>query len=370
MNEVTKKRQSLPRHTVLAPMSRRIGATIVDAAIAFLMALILFFGGTNLIFSPSIMEKESYLYTQEYHSHLFKFENEKRIAYNENVSYETYIDVLSYYYLNYLTGENVVPSEDYTGDIEFFKAPNYKEFVPGTQTLPKDYYTVSWFNKNVLEIEDDIPTEKTSAYFAYVIDEFGNPDKTKIGVKRDKHYSTTTGTEVVVSDNEVSNFLSRKYSEAYLESLAKMDFYHNVYLEIGKLTSISWIIPLYLGVIINYVIIPLFTSNSATFGKKIFKLGLCGIDGYSMEKWRLILRAVPVLITLVGMFFIPMTSYYFSLVVGAVVLMASVALFAASPKHCALHDYAARTLCIDADSSIIFENQIEEEEFVQSEDLQ
>lgn len=365
-----KKRQTLPRHTLLAPLGRRIGATIIDAAITLLMSLVLYFGGTNLIFSSSINTKQAYLYTEEYHSHLFKFENERRISYNNDVSYETYMDVLSYYYMCYLTGENVVPTPDYSGDIEFFKAPNYKQYVPGTETLPKDYYTVAWFNKNVLEIEVDVPTPTTSAYFMYQTDELGNPDKTKIGVKRDKHYSTTTGTEVTITDTELSNFLSRKYSEAYLSSLSQMDFYKSVNQEIGLLTSICWVIPLSLASIINFVIIPIFTSNSSTIGKKIFKLGLCGIDGYSMEKWRLILRVVPLIVTIVGMFFIPMPSYYFSLVLGALVLMASVALYAASPKHCALHDYAARTLCIDTQASIIFNNSIEEEEFVGAEDLQ
>lgn len=364
-----KKHQSLPRHTVMAPIGRRIGATMVDAAITLLMTLVLYFGGTSLIFSSAFLEKQSYLYTEEYHSHLIKFENETRSTYSSDVPYETYMDILQYYYLCYLTGENVVPTSDYTGDIEFFKAPNYKEYVPGTEVYPKDYYTVQWFNRNVLEIEVDVPTEKTSAYFTYQTDEFGNPDKTKVGIKRDKHYSQSTEQEVPITDNEVSNFLSKKYREAYLGSLCQMDFYKTVNDELGLLTSISWIIPISLAAIISYVIIPVFTSNSATIGKKCFKLGLCGIDGYSMEKWRLILRVVPLIVTFVGMFFIPMTSYYFSFVLGGVVLMASVALYAASPKHCALHDYAARTMCIDAQSSIIFDNQVEEEEFILAEDL-
>ena len=362
-------RQSLPQHTLVAPIGRRIGATIIDAAIAFLMSLILYFAGTRLIFSSSILEKQSYLYTEEYHSHLFNFDNGERRAYNTDVAPEKYVEVLEYYYCHYLTGENVVPSADYHGDIEYFKAPNYKEYVPGTEILPKDYYTVEWFNKNILDIEDDVPTEKTTSYYAYRLDSENKPIKNELGVRREKHYSATTGREETITDNEVSNFLSRKYSEAYLNSLCKMDFYKSVNYEVGLLTSISWVIPLSLGAIINYVIIPLFTSNSQTIGKKVYRLGLCGMDGYKMEKWRLILRVVPLLLTISGMFFIPMSSYYFSFVLGAIVLMASVALYAASPKHCALHDYAARTLCFDAESSIIFDDQIEEEEYLRAEEL-
>ena len=365
------KRQTLPRHTLLAPMGKRVVATFIDAALSFLLGLILYFGGTRLIFSNSILSKEEKLYTEDFHSHLFYYDSEKqtRANYKDGVKYETFLGVLSYYYLNYLTGENVEIPADYQGDPNFFKAPNYNKNVTGTDLLPKDYYTVQWFNKHVLEIEDDIPTEKTSSYFQYVLVD-GVPDKNQIGIRRDRHYSKTVEKEVMVGENETSNYLFTKYEEAYFSSLMNQDFYLPVYEEVTFLVSVSWMIPLCVSALIYYAIIPIFTSNSATFGKKFFKLGLCGIDGYSMQKWQLFLRVIPLIVTICGMFLIPSSSYYFSLAMGAIILMASIALYAASPKHCALHDYAARTLCVDAESSIIFDSEIDEEEFVKAEDSQ
>lgn len=365
------RRQTLPRHTLMAPIGRRIAATFIDAAFAFLLGLVLYFAGTRLIFSNSILRNEEKLYQEDFHSHLFYYDSEKqtRANYKDGVAYQTYLDVLSYFYMNYLTGENIQVDEGYTGDPDFFKAPNYKENVKGTEILPKDYYTVQWFNKNILEIEDDIPTEKTTSYFQYVLVD-GVPDKNQIGIRRDRHYSKTVEKEVMVGENETSNFLFTKYEQAYFDSLMQQDFYLPVYEKVTLLVSVSWMIPLCVSALIYYAVIPLFTSNSATFGKKFFKLGLCGIDGYSMQKWQLFLRVVPLIVTIVGMFLIPSSSYYFSIAMGVIILMASIALYAASPKHCALHDYAARTLCIDAEASVIFDNEIEEEEFIKAEDSQ
>ncbi len=353
----------------MAPIGKRMGAAIVDFALMFLLSLVFYFGGTRLIFSSSINQKQQYLYEQDVHSHLFYLDtsNNTRQAYKDNVTYQTFLDALSYYYCCYLTGENVVPQEGY--DPELYKAPNYQEVVPGTNVLPKDYYTVVWFNENILEIKEDIPSETSTAYFQYVLVD-GVPDKTQIGIRRTSHYSQTTKTVVDIGENETVSVLYTKYRQAYLESLMNMNFYSKVYNEVTFLISVTWVIPLCLSSIIYYAIIPIFTSNSATFGKKIFKLGLCGIDGYSMQKWQLFLRVVPLIITILGMFFIPMPLYYYSFVLGVVVLMVSVGLCAASPKHCALHDYAGRTLVIDAQASVIFDNQLEEEEFIKAEDEQ
>lgn len=371
METLQTKRQSLPRHTLLAPINRRLGAAIVDAAISFLFGLILYFGAFTWIFNSVTMDLYSQLYKEDFNSHLFYYNEEKqtRESYKDGVKYETYMDILSYYYMNYLTGENVEIPEDYTGDPDYYKAPNYKEFVPGTEKLPKDYYDVQWFNKYVLEIVDDIPTVETTSYFQYVIVD-GKPDKTQIGIRRSEHYSTTYQKVVDVPETETSNVLFLKYEDAYFNSLLKMDYYSSINNELTMYLSVSFMLPLILGALIYYAFIPIFTSNSATIGKKIFKLGLCGIDGYSMQKWHLFLRVVPLILTIVGMFLIPSPSYYFSFAFGIIILMVSIALYAASPKHCALHDYAGRTLVIDAECSIIFDNEIEEDEYIKAEDLQ
>ena len=50
------------------------------------------------------------------------------------------------------------------------------------------------------------------------------------------------------------------------------------------------------------------------------------------------------------------------------VVLISFALMMASPKRCALHDFAARTIVIDLEGSTLFENELEEEVYIRKED--
>ena len=367
--EDSKRHQTLPRHTVLAKLSRRTGAFIIDLALTLAFTLVLYFAASRPAFKKSINETYQVLYTYDFRSHLFDYDEAKhqRVAYKSDTPSETYLNVLSYYYLSYLTGENIEVPEGYTGDFELLKAPNYKEYVPDTQTLPKDYYTVEWFNKNVLEINDNADPERNTSYFEYAKTD-DVVDKAKIGVPRAEHFSTKANANVPVTETELSNVLYERYEIAYFDNLVKQSFYAPYYEKVELLTGISWLIPMVFAVLISYLFVPLFTANHASLGKKFFKLGLCDLDGYKMAKWQLILRAVPCVVTLVGMFLIPLSNYYIALIVGGVIFMVSLALAVASPKHASLHDYASRTIVIDTEASIIFDNPNEEDEFLAGED--
>jgi len=372
MNEARRiRQQTLPRHTLLAPLSKRIVAFIIDVAIVLVMTIALYFGASQFAFSKSIYSNYDKLFKEDFNSHLFYYDesSKTRKQYKEEGDYQLYLDILSYYYLNYLTGENIEVPEGSSVDVEFFKAPNYNEVVPGTEILPKDYYTVAWFNENILEIKVDEPVDSTVGYFEYAKTD-GVIDKTKIGVRRTQHWSTKVNAVVEVTEGETAAVLYEKYKSAYFSNLMTQSFYAPYYENISLLTAISWLIPAVLASIIVYIIIPLFLKNYATLGKKFQKLGLCSIDGYKMSKFQLIFRAIPLLLTLVLVFLLPVPSYYICFAIGAVIFMISVGLAAASPKHASLHDYCGRTIVIDAESSIIFTDEIDEKEFIDAEDLE
>lgn len=365
------RQQSLPRHTLLAPLGKRIFAFIIDVAMLLVLTIALYFGASQFIFQKSIYNNYDKLFKEDFNSHLFYYDeaSKTRKQHKSEGDYQLYLDVLSYYYLHYLTGEGVEVPEGSKAGEDWFKAPNYKEFVPGTETLPKDYYTVAWFNENILEIKVDEPTTTTVSYFEYA-KTGGVIDKTKIGVRRSEHWSTKQNAVVEVTESETAAVLYEKYKAAYFSSLMVQNFYAPYYQEITLLTAISWLIPALFASIVIYIVIPLFMKNHATLGKKFQKLGLCAIDGYKMQKYQLIFRAIPLLLTLTLVFLLPVPSYYICFAIGAVILMISVGLAAASPKHASLHDYCGRTIVIDADSSIIFNDEIDEKEFIDAEDLE
>ena len=170
-------KQTLPRHTNLAKLSSRTAAFLVDIACTLAFTFAFFFGCFNLIIKNTAAYKSGIakLDDIEVNSHLmYRDENGKLEAYEENDS-KTYENILSYYYLNYLTGEGI---ED-----KSLASPSYNKtfVVDDKEVFPKDYYKVQWYNYNVLQIVDDNPdSEKSQCYYTYQKDSEGNFDKTKI----------------------------------------------------------------------------------------------------------------------------------------------------------------------------------------------
>lgn len=361
--------QTLPRHTILAPTGKRIGAFFIDLAITVLMTIVLYFGASRFAFAQPINERQNKLFRYDFTSHLFTYDEttKTRKAYKEEGNYQLYLDVLSYYYLNYCTGENIEIPDGYVADVELLKAPNYKEEVEGTNKLPKFYYNVEWFNENILLINDNSDDEQSTSYFKYATTD-GVIDKSKIGVRRDHRYSTKQNKVVEVTEGETAAVLDTYYRSTYFNHLMKQKFYADPYNEVSLFTGISWLIPAIIATFISYAIIPFFMANKATIGKKIFKLGLCDFDGYECSKYVLFLRVVPAILTLALIFLLPVSSYYICFAIAVVMFMVSGGLAVASPKRSSLHDYCAKTLVIDAHASIIFKDESDEDEFIKAED--
>ncbi len=364
------KKNYLPRHTILAPHSSRIGAAIVDASITLAFVLALFYGCFNLVFSNAINPLLEQELNYQLASHLCYFDESKSqvAVYSTNDDYSVYETPVTYYYLSYLTGEfSSLPEGKSVDDLA---APNYKEEITldnGEKVLAKDYYTIEWYNKNILEIDDTNAEEgKTTTLFKYARDEEGNIDKSVLGVPKSERFNSDKNVVEKIDNTMLATFYASKYTSAY-NHLINQSFYLEVSIPRTFLQSTSLTLAIVLGGLINYLIIPLFLKGGATLGKKLFKLGLANYQGYAIKKYQIILRFIPYLLTSASLLIVTSGMFVvFSLV--AVVVLVSFATMMASPKRSALHDYIARTLVIDMKGSIIFVNSLEEEKYIINED--
>ena len=158
-----------PLEDVTSPTNfNRITSGILDFVFFLIVAILVMFVSSKVATRDGSRYHElSLLQNEHYDSCLLTKYDEKKgyIKYEVDDYYQKeddnffILNKLSYYYLNYLTGQNVKeglsPSLD--KDIEI-KDEN------GNMVLPVNLYTVSWFNEKVLGITN---TEASSSYFDY-----------------------------------------------------------------------------------------------------------------------------------------------------------------------------------------------------------
>lgn len=363
---MARKEVTLPRHTVLAPLGLRIVSFIVDLAITGATFLILFFGCSNILFTKYVTgDQVSLLYKYQVDSHLM-LETESGVPeiINDLDHYETYEVALEFFYFNYLTGEGIDES---------VAAPNFnQEFKreDGAMVLPKDYYTVSWFNVNVLGINRDDPdAELSTCYFTYQKNDQGEYDKTKVGIKRDTRYSPNHEKVMEVTEQDLVAYMKPIYQDAYVR-LSNQGFFYEVQSKINFYSGLSATIPMFIAGLICYVVIPMISKDGKTLGKMINKLGLASIKGYKYKKSQLLMRFIPYFVTLI---FVTVAFNLNIVIMATIVLaifLASVSISLATAKHLALHDLTAQTLVIDTKNSIIFENEFLELEYIEKEDME
>lgn len=355
------KKYTLPRHTNLASQGLRITAAIVDFAIAFALALVFYFAGFNLILKNTTQGLSDQLNNYQLESHL-KIKNEDgTIGIIPNKDPADFEKALQGFYLRYLTGNGL--------DGETV-APNANEpiNIDGKEVLPKDYYTVEFYNTKVLGISQDNPDgEQSTSYWTYEKDDQGNFLKNKLAIRRSQRYNPDTGQNVKLTDTD---FLVA-YQPIYVASYALLisqNFYKNTANNYYFYYTMGIVFAALLSAIVCYIVMPIILKNGSTIGKKIFKLGLATYDGYKFSNYQLLLRLVPFAIMDLAMLIPVWSSILLVVSVFLVVLLTSFALMMASPKKAALHDFAARTIVVDLKSSIIFLNEIEEENYINKED--
>ena len=115
------------------------------------------------------------------------------------------IDALSYFYTVYLAGDT---EKCTTGDIVAANA-NEEVVIDGQTVIPKDYYTVSWFNVNILGLADGEKPAKYD-YFVYQKGADDNYDYTKVGTVNPKYIEE----DVVKASDEMINYTYDLYKKA------------------------------------------------------------------------------------------------------------------------------------------------------------
>ena len=355
------KKYTLPRHTNLASQGLRITAAIVDFAIAFAIALVFYFAGFNLILKNSTQNLSDQLNQYQVDSHLKIKKDDGTIAIIPNEDPADFEKALQGFYLRYLTGNGL------DGEAVSPNA-NVPLNIDGKEVLPKDYYTVEYYNTKVLGINQDNPDgEQSTSYWTYQKDGEGNFLKDKIAIRRSVRYNPDTGKVVTLTDTDFLIAYQPLYVGAYA-LLISQDFYKNTANTYYFYYTMGIVASALLSAIVCYIVMPLIFKNGTTIGKKIFKLGLATYDGYKFSNYQLILRIVPFAILDLAMLIPVWSSILLVVSVFLVVLLTSFALMMASPKKAALHDFAARTIVVDLKSSTLFLNEIEEEAYIAKED--
>lgn len=345
------RKYTLPRHTNLARQGSRTGAFFIDLAVFGAFTLVFLFGCFQFIFNPVAKPYKTDLEKEQLNSHLrSKDEKGELQIISQEASYEEFRDVISYYYMNYLTGE---VSEAGTGSP---LADEKIKLDSGEEVSKKDFYTVEWFNKEVLNIKTDNPENESTTLFTYV--KVGDTyDKTQLGVPKESSLA-----------EDVNIYMQNAYNTAYLGSFNNLSYIVSLTNKMTFIYSIELVLSALVSATITYVVFPLIFKKGRTIGKKVFKLALANSDGYSFENRQLAMRIMPLAVMILA-FLIPIWNDLFLIIlIPMIVFLVSFALAMASPKRASLHDFTARTIVIDDQTSIIFDNEFEEEKYTAKED--
>lgn len=352
------KKYTLPRHTVLAKQSSRIGAFLIDFGAFSVLCFLLFTFVFSFVVKEPINKHQVILEKYEVDSHLVvKTENGTEIIKSgENSDTTPFENALKYFYFTYLTGEGIDES---------VAAPNHNDPITlddGSTVSKSSYYTIEWYNKNVLDITDDSDGKASTSYFTYKKDSDGNPIKNEFGIRKEETYSTSKEMIIKLTNEDFAAYFANVYMEAY-SVLQKQNFFLADYTPMMFLNTVKFTAAVLLAGLITYVIIPYFAKNDATVGKMVLHLGLANSDGYKTKKYQLLFRFVPFFVVACSFLF----PYYPSIVVPILIILAifltSFSFYMASPKMSSLHDIVARTIVVDELSSIIFDNSMLEEEY-------
>lgn len=364
------KKYTLPRHTNLAKQTTRFGAAIVDLALVVAGFFVFFFGLFSLTVGTFVVNPiRAELTTYEYQSNLVTIDDSNNIVvWKSEDDYKVYDDAMRYFYFYYLSGEAPIEHKE-SYPTNYVPSPNANdEFMneDGTTYKLKDFFTVEWYNKNILGIDRDDPdADMSTCYFTYVkVDD--QYDKSQIGIPRSQRYSSESSKVVDITPTDLAIYLGKKYESSYRE-LTHFSFYKNkadlatfyVGVEVGS--------SLILSGAIFYILIPMIRKDGASLGKMIFKIRLAHSSGYSHHKYQLLFRFAPYLVTVSFVSLMPVLSIYILLVIVAVMFLISFALAMASPKKMSLHDFVAQTIVVSNDS-IIFDTSVDERAYEQEED--
>ena len=331
------RKYTLPRHTNLANQGPRIGAFFIDLAITLAITLGFIFGCFRFVFASKTKPLDAKIEETRLASYLFyKNEEGELIYYTQESDNQEFMEALCKFYTVF------IPYEDVDKDLPVL--------VDGNEVKKTEFFTVEWFNKEILMVEGN-----GSAYFEYKMDG-ETPIKTELANIKSADYKEQT-----------NSFLQHRWLEAN-SSLNKLPTFKKANDDFGFYNTMEFVFSALIGAAFAYIMFPLIFKNGVTVGKKVFGLCLADSDGYTIKNHQVFLRIIPLYIFLLALL-IPIWKTYLALGIAVVVVFLTTFTFVmASPKKCAIHDFAARTIVVNARTSILFDNAAEEEAYIAKED--
>ena len=332
-------------------MLPRIASGLIDLAIYLLLSFIILTIGGLFVghFNQDFISANALINDHITYSKLAKEdENNGFVAYTREdyLIYEDdnpmIINQVAYFYLSYLTGENVAanfePSLDKDEPI----------IIDGVSYLPKDYYDITFFNTNILKME-----EEGATFFNYQKDE-GVININKIALLDEQFLE-----EVVVDGQSVIRVVNNATLLAFLDEIyqeaIKVFYSQKALVRANKIIDNNNIILLFVSsipsFIIIYLLMPLLSPFGKSIGKYLFSLAVVDRFGYQVQKWRLLLRSVPVLAVTIYVCLVP--SLYYQLSVTILLLLISLGVLVFTPNRKALHDLMAGTTVIKMERGTI-----------------
>lgn len=348
---MAKRKYTLPRHTILAKNSSRTGAFLIDLAISLAISLVLVFGCFNFIFKSTTEKFDNQITQEKLNSGLF-IENESGEVTGRSFTgeFNEINDVISYYFLNYLTGENIKDG------LEACKDASEPIVIDGVSYAKKDFYNVKWYNENVLQIGENPESATDKGLFTYQKD--GESfNKEVIGIPKESS-----------SKEDINSFMQKMYVASIGDSFNLIPYVYDWNSKLSFYYTLEFVLGSLIGISVTYIVFPLIFKNGQTVGKKVFKLGLATSDGYKMQNKQLIMRAMPVYVVILAMLIPIWTEIVFIFIMFLVMFLVSFALSMSSPKRKSLHDFTGGTIVVDLAGSILFNNELEEEEYILKED--
>lgn len=341
---VRTKEKKEPKELLIEPATFLTRALAAGVDFTFIAVISVF--GSTLIYqgvSNSNAEVKDAIQTQEeavLYSHLGKKSNGKYLSYTSDEYFEKegenylIIDRLSYFYTVFLAGDElkVTTNEKVCPDY------NIPIDVDGAQILPKDYYTVKWFNENVLSLPSE-GHEASVDYFAYQKDG-ENIDYTKIGTVNEKYIVTEGETTKVEASKDMVNYVYDRYKDA-VTLLQKQKFYIGATQYLNNVNSLITFLLRMSAVTIFYLILPLCLKRGKTLGKLFLRLSLVRPNNEPIKRWQVIPRAALALLLPVILYLIP--NIWIQLIVVMGLLIANIILLIVLKDKRVIHDLISLT---------------------------
>ena len=249
------------------------------------------------------------------------------------------IDSLSYFYTIYLAGDEAKAS---TGDIVAINAKDNMT-IDGVTTTPSEYYTVDWFNVNILGLPKG---EQVAKYDYFVYQKNGDEnDYTKMGTINEKYITETDGAISVNASDEMIEYTYNTYKAAVTLFYAQdyMVGYQNYVDSVNNL--IVFICRISFAFII-FEILPLSLVRGKTLGKLLMRMSLVRPNNDSIARWQVIPRGLLILAVPVVLYLIKNLGIQIA-IIGVLLVVSIVLFFVNKNSRMVLHDLISQTVVIE-----------------------